>query len=67
VQGASAKFTLPGWTLPDRLRLPPSKEGLLESMSSAQSKETRVYTMVVGTLMVLLIAYGILELAGLIR
>lgn len=36
-------------------------------MASEQSREAQIYTMVAGALMVLLIAYGILNLYGVFR
>jgi hypothetical protein len=39
----------------------------LQFMEAEKTNEVRVYTMVVGTLMVVLIGYGVLTLAGVIR
>jgi hypothetical protein len=36
-------------------------------MEAKRTDEARIYTMVVGTLMVVLIGYGVLMLAGVIR
>jgi hypothetical protein len=41
----------------------------MPAMPTAENsnKETRIYSIVVGTLMVILIAYGALQLTGLLR
>jgi hypothetical protein len=39
----------------------------LQFMEAGKTNEARIYTMVVGALMVVLIGYGVLALAGVIK
>jgi hypothetical protein len=56
-----------GLRVPDKFRVPETPGRKLEAMALSEAQQRNIYIKVAGTLMVLLLLYGALMLAGVVR